>query len=65
MIVIHDLLLALVGALLVVALCGAVVVVIEWWQMRRQFRGLPPVPRTAREMADEYERNQRAWKGLR
>lgn len=60
-----DLLVILVCALLLASVCGAVVVAIEWWQMRRQFRRLPAPPRTARGMCDEYQRNERAWKGLR
>lgn len=60
-----QLLMIVSWALLAVSLLACIVVAIEWWQMRRQFRRLPAPPRTAREMCDEYQRNERAWKGLR
>lgn len=59
-----DLLLILVGALLGVAVLGCIVVLLEWWQMRRPLR-VPRPPRTARDICNEYERNERAYKGLR
>jgi len=63
--VVMQLILALTIACAIPAVLGVIEVALAWYERRTAYRGLPAPPRTARERADEYARNQAAWKGLR
>ena len=59
-----QLLQILVAFLVLVSALGVVVVLIEWWQMRRPLR-VPPPPLSNDERVRRYQENARAYGGLR